>query len=77
MAGCLRCGSENVRFECHEWRETHGLDCGPYEYGYEEGWQCLDCGAFEAEFDSGLFEDLQQHEDPDINGIICGRNEYI
>lgn len=28
----------------HEWSETHGLDCGPYERCYQEWWECSVCG---------------------------------
>lgn len=60
MAGCRNCGSENVRVESHEWVETHGLDCGPYERCYEEGWKCGDCGAFEDSLDETETEEMAE-----------------
>jgi hypothetical protein len=38
------CKHENLEFREHSWTETHGLDCGPYEYCHEEWWRCRECG---------------------------------
>ncbi|MDE2105945.1 MAG: hypothetical protein KGL39_52470 [Patescibacteria group bacterium] len=46
MPRCLSCGSEAVEYRYHEWIETHGLDCGPFERCSTEGYHCHDCGAF-------------------------------
>lgn len=35
---------EHLVYRQHEWVETHGLDCGPYERGWEEWWECVICG---------------------------------
>lgn len=35
---------EHLEYHCASHRETHGLDCGPYERCYEEWWQCRVCG---------------------------------
>ena len=35
---------EHLKYELVEWTETHGLDCGPYEYCSEESWVCVLCG---------------------------------
>ena len=34
----------HLRHREHEWTETHGLDCGPYEHGRDEWWECAVCG---------------------------------
>lgn len=37
---CLEC----LEYRQHYWTETHGLDCGPYEHGWDEWWECVVCG---------------------------------
>lgn len=34
---------EHARFKQADWVETHGLDCGPYERGTDEWWECSVC----------------------------------
>jgi hypothetical protein len=36
--------SDHLQHREHEWQETHGLDCGPYERCYEEWYECTICG---------------------------------
>lgn len=33
-----------MEYRHHEWVETHGLDCGPYERGRDQWWECAVCG---------------------------------
>ena len=35
---------EHLEYRHHEWVETHGLDCGPYERGRDQWWECAVCG---------------------------------
>lgn len=34
---------EHARFKQADWVETHGLDCGPFERGTDEWWECSVC----------------------------------
>lgn len=36
---------EFLQYREHEWYETHGLECGPYERCFQEWWRCAVCGA--------------------------------
>jgi len=35
---------DHLDYRQAECMETHGLDCGPYEYFSDEWWVCLECG---------------------------------
>ena len=35
---------DHLLYREHEWVETHGLDCGPYEHCWQEWWECAICG---------------------------------
>jgi len=35
---------DHLCYREHEWLETHGLDCGPYEHCFQEWWECAVCG---------------------------------
>jgi hypothetical protein len=35
---------DHLSYREHEWVETHGLDCGPYEHCWQEWWECAICG---------------------------------
>jgi uncharacterized CHY-type Zn-finger protein len=34
---------EHLVYHEHEWVETHGLDCGPFERCYQRWWVCGIC----------------------------------
>ncbi|MCC6591624.1 MAG: hypothetical protein IT168_33365 [Bryobacterales bacterium] len=42
---CPGCGSDLLVDKTCVWIETHGLDCGPYETGTDEWFECRNCGA--------------------------------
>ena len=47
---CPDCGCSVGEFRFADSVETHGLDCGPYEYRYEEYIVCRGCdGRFDLE----------------------------
>ena len=44
MIRCPYCGEMVVpAWHEHDWVETHGLECGPYEHWHAEGYECPAC----------------------------------
>jgi hypothetical protein len=35
---------DHLRHREHDWVETHGLECGPYEQCHQEWFECSECG---------------------------------
>ncbi len=57
---------EHAQFKQADWVETHGLDCGPYERGTDEWWECSIC---HEKFTQSELDKIAEQEYTEAEGI--------
>lgn len=63
-----------------EWTERHGLDCGPYEHGRDEWWECAVCGEKYTDKELSAMTYERQEDAIDFVGIAelaAERADYV
>lgn len=63
---------EHARFKQADWVETHGLDCGPYERGTDEWWECSIC---HGKYTQSELDQIAKQESEEAEAIYAEADE--